>query len=232
MLIDRSLLPGAVGMLNRGALPPMRELSLEDIYRWGRPERGLSDEVNDWRLDNFQIIAERGLPELLEARAKRLPYFYGALFLARSPHGDDPLDHFGLASLRVVTNNGVGFIVNAFLGTTALTNMKYHGIGTGTAAEAQTDAALVTECTTALNPDNVRATGTTVAFAANIYQTVATNNVDAITAVAEHGIFSSATVAAASASNVLWDRSQFAAVNLAIGDGIQTDYRGTFTAGG
>ncbi len=83
-----------------------------------------------------------------------------------------------------------------------------------------------------MNPDSVRATGTQVAFASNIYQTVATNNVDSAVAIAEHGIFSQAAVAAASGVNVLLDRSQFAAVNLASGDGIQTDYRLTFAAGG
>ena len=227
--IDREQVPH--GSLYGGVSAPLRELTVEDILRWGRPEKGLSDEVNDWRLDNWDNIAERGLPEILHAQKLGVPMHYGALFLSRSSPGL-ALEHFGLASLRVVTNNGVAFIVNAFLGTTALTNMKYHGIGTGTAAELVGDSALGTECTTALNPDNTRATGTTVAFASNIYQTVATNNVDAATPVTEHGIFSSPTVAVASGTNVLFDRSVFAAVNLGIGDGIQTDYRGTFTPGG
>jgi hypothetical protein len=109
--------------------------------------------------------------------------------------------------------------------------MKFHGIGTGTTAEAIGDTALVTELTTEYNPNSTRATGSQTEAAANIYQTVGTNTLDSGTpAVTEHGIFTQA----ATGGGTLLDRSVFAAINLvgANGDGLQTDYRFTVTAGG
>ena len=105
--------------------------------------------------------------------------------------------------------------------------MKYHGIGTGTTAEAASDSALVTELTTQLNPDSTRATGTTTEAASNIYQTVGLISVDATVVLREHGVFSQA----ATGGGVLLDRSLYNAVNLDSGDSIQTDYRLTVVAG-
>jgi hypothetical protein len=188
-----------------------------------KPEKGLADWINDWRSDNWRHnVSKRGLPEIKLAERFSIPTMYGGLWLA---HNGTPM---GLASVRVVTNNGVGAIVDAFQNLVELELFKYHGIGTGTTAEAAADAALVTELTTAYNPDSTRATGTLTEAASNIFQTVATNNVDAAVAVTEHGIFTQA----ATGGGILLDRSVFAAVNLASGDGLQTDYRLTFTAGG
>lgn len=137
-------------------------------------------------------------------------------------------DH-GVVSLRVVTDVGVGFIVDAFQNIVELEIMKFHGIGTGSTAEAVGDTTLVTELTTEYNPNSTRATGTTAETAANIYQTVATNTLDSGTPILrEHGIFT------LNAAGVLLDRSVFAAITLtgANGDALQTDYRLTFTSGG
>lgn len=147
------------------------------------------------------------------------------------PWSEVVTEDYGVVSRKVVTTAGVGYIVDAFQNLTELENMKFHGIGTGTTAEAVGDTALVTELTTEYNPNSTRATGTTTEAAANIYQTVATNTLDSGTpAVTEHGIFTQA----ATGGGTLLDRSVFAAVNLtgANGDGIQTDYRFTVTAGG
>lgn len=134
----------------------------------------------------------------------------------------------GVLSRRVVTNNGVGFIVDAFQNLVELENMKYHGVGTGGTAEAAADSALVTESTAALNPDSTRATGTTTESAANAYQTVGTVTFDGSAAITEHGIFSQA----ATGGGVLLDRSLFSAINVVSGDSIQFTYTLTFTAGG
>lgn len=143
--------------------------------------------------------------------------------------GGDVVD-FGLISTRLVTDNGVGYIVDAFQNLTELENMKYHGYGTGTTAEAQGDSALVTELTTQYNPDSTRPTGTTTEGAsANIYRTVATLSPDSggTIAITEHGIFS------ATSAGVLLDRSKFSAINLVAGsDSLQTTYELTCTAGG
>lgn len=143
--------------------------------------------------------------------------------------GGDVID-YGLLSTRLVTDNGVAFIVDAFQNLVELENMKFHGFGTGTTAEAQSQSALVTELTTQYNPDSTRPTGTTTEGAAgNIYRSVATLSPDSggTIAVTEHGLFSAAS------SGVLLDRSVFSAINLvASSDSLQTTYELTCTAGG
>lgn len=135
---------------------------------------------------------------------------------------------YGVVSRKVVTNAGVGFIVDAFQNLVELENMNFHGCGTGTTAEAAEDTALVTESTTILNPNSTRATGTRSEPAANQLRTTGTPSFDGSGAITEHGLFSQA----ATGGGVLFDRSVFAAINVASGDGIQFEYTVTFTAGG
>lgn len=134
--------------------------------------------------------------------------------------------NLGLMSDKLVTDNGVGYIVDAFQNLVELENMKYHGLGTGTTAEAQNQTALITELTTQYAVDSTRPAGTTTETSANIYSTVATNTLDGTAAVTEHGVFSAAS------AGVLLDRSVFSAVNMVSGDGLQTTYNLTLTAGG
>lgn len=139
-----------------------------------------------------------------------------------------PIDH-GVVSRKVVTDTGVAFIVDAFQNTTEIENLKFHALGTGTTAEAASQTALVTELTTAYNPDNTRATGSlTEGASANIFRTVGTNTVDATAAVTEHAIMSQA----ATGGGTMLDRSVFTAVNLASGDSLQSTYDLTLTSGG
>jgi|SRR5688572_66819 len=136
-------------------------------------------------------------------------------------------DH-GVVSTKKVTTAGVNFIVDAFQNTTELENLKYHGIGTGVAAESNGDTALGTELTTEYNPNSTRATGsTTEGASANIYRTLGTNTLDSGTpAITEHGVFSATT------AGTLLDRSVFSAINLVgtNGDGLQTTYDLTCSA--
>jgi len=106
--------------------------------------------------------------------------------------------------------------------------MIYHGCGTGTTAEAAADSALVTESTTALNPDSTRATGTQSEPAANQLRSTGTLTFDNTAAVTEHGLFSQA----ATGGGTLFDRTVFSAVNVVSGESIQFQYTVTFTAGG
>lgn len=205
---------------------PLLTLAPSHIKALTDPKRANTEEAADWRSDNCKRV-KRQAKRLHLLERKGLPSIYGVLFMRKHEAATDTWHDLGLASLRVVTNNGVGFIVDAFQNLVELENMKYHGIGTGATAEAAGDSALVTELTTQLNPDSTRATGTTTESAANIYQTVATNTVDATVALREHGIFSQA----ATGGGVLLDRSLYDAVNLVSGDSLQTDYRLTLTAG-
>jgi hypothetical protein len=109
--------------------------------------------------------------------------------------------------------------------------MKFHGLGVGVDRESATDTALGTELTTAVHPDNTRATGSLAEISQKVFQTVGTNTLDSGTpAVTEHCVFSQA----ATGGGTALDRSVFAAINLngVNGDGLQTDYRLTVNSGG
>lgn len=204
---------------------PGRELNLREIAHWGLPHPGLDDRINAWRASNAKHLW-RGVRRALAARALRLANFYGSLYLVHVSAGE-PIE-LGLASMRVVTTAGVNYIVDVFQNSVEAENLKYHGLGTGTNAEASGDTALQTELSTQYNPNDTRATGTTTEGAsANIYRTVATNTVDGTAAVTEHGIFSQA----ATGGGTLLDRSVFSAVNMVSGDGLQSTYDFTVTAG-
>lgn len=184
------------------------------------------DVIGHTQAPNFKRVWKE-FKKIEMARKLGIATFYGQLRI-KVFRFDGKEEDYGLVSLRVVTDTGVAFIVDAFQNIVELEIMKYHGIGTGVTAESAAQTALVTESTTALNPDSTRATGSTIEAAANIYQTVGTLTVDAAVAATEHGIFSQA----ATGGGVMIDRSLFSAVNLAIGDSIQTDYRLTFASGG
>lgn len=214
---------------NELAVPDVSNgVSVKDVVRYGLPRRDLPDVINQWKARNAANLW-RGFRRVMLARALNLPTHYGSLWL-RVLYGSGEQVDLGLVSMRVMTTTGMGYVVDAFANSVELENMKYHGLGTGTTAENVGDTGLETELSTEYT-GNVRATGTTAEGAsANIYQTVATNTLDSGTpAVTEHGVLSQA----ATGGGVLLDRTVFAAINLtgASGDGIQSTYEGTFTAG-
>lgn len=138
-------------------------------------------------------------------------------------------EDYGVVSRKVVTTAGVGYIIDAFQNIVELENMKYHGLGTSSAAEGVGNTGLTTELTTEYSPDSTRATGTTIEGAsANIYRTVATNTLDAAAVVEEHGVFSQA----ATGGGVLLDRSLTGTKSLGSGEGLQGTYDYTLNAGG
>jgi hypothetical protein len=133
--------------------------------------------------------------------------------------GDGSVEHLGLVSTKVVTTAGVGYLVDALQNITEAENLKFHGSGTGVAAENVSDTTLGTEVAT-------RTSGTTVEGAsANIYRTVGTITYSGTFAITEHGVFS------ASSAGTLLDRSVFSAINVISGDSIQFTYELTFPAG-
>lgn len=204
------------------------ELKLAQVIALGLPQAGLSEDVNRWRRANAANLW-RGLWRIMAARRLRVPHFYGSLYL-RKLAADGSVIDFGLASMRVVVDNGAGFIVDAFQNLVELENMKYHGFGSGTTAEGSTQTALVTEYTTEYATNNVRPTGTTAEASQKVYQTVATFTPDSghTLAMTEHGIFDQAS----NAGGVLLDRTKFAALNLdTVGDAIQATYTFTINSG-
>lgn len=137
-------------------------------------------------------------------------------------------DH-GVVSRKVITTAGVNYLVDAWQNSVELENLKFHGLGTGTGAEASGDTALGTELTTQYQTDNTRPTGTlTEGASANIFRTVGTITVDASVSGQEHGIFSQA----ATGGGTLWDRSLTGTQTLSSGDSLQATYDMTASAGG
>lgn len=205
---------------------PSHQLSLLAMLWYGLPRPGLSWEVFKWRVRNLPHFF-RGYWKLTVARLTGIGHLYGQVS-HRVIRANGQIVDYGLASLRVVTDTGVAYIVDAFQNTVELENLKFHGYGTGTTAEAASQTALITELTTQYATDNTRPTGSTIEGAtANIYRTVGTLSPDATVAITEHGIFSQA----ATGGGTLLDRSVFSAINLISGDSLQTTYDLTFTAG-
>lgn len=188
----------------------------------------LGDEKLAWQDANRENFA-RSLADQDAADRSPIVSAIGHLWLARVDLQGRQHD-LGLASCRVVTTTGVGFIVDAFQGLVEPENMKYHGIGTGGSAEAVGNTALTTELTTQYSVSNTRPTGSLGEQAgnANVFETAATITVSASVAITEHGIFSQA----ATGGGVMLDRTLFSAVNLASGESLQATYDLTFTAGG
>jgi len=122
-------------------------------------------------------------------------------------HGDrTPL---GIVSRRVVTTAFVNYLRDCMAngaGGADIKTFKYHDCGTGTTNEAITDTALVTPCTTQLNPNTTRAVGTQDNATAKTYKSVGTLVFDEVVTVTEHGVFNAAS------AGVLADRSKFAGI--------------------
>ena len=221
---------GSLGIAVHRTTAPWPAANGAAIRRHGTPTAGLPYVVNAWRARNVRNLW-RGWRRILAARFLGVPTYFGALWITVT-RADGTVLPYGLASLRVVTDAGVGFVVDAFQNLVELENMKYHGVGTGGTAEAAGQTALVTELTTQYATDNTRPTGTTTEGAsANIYRTVATFSPDTggTIAVTEHGLFSQA----ATGGGVMFDRSLFSAVNVVAGsDSITFTYDATFPSGG
>lgn len=212
----------------RGALAPVF------ISRHGFYARGLPDKT-PWRY----VLRTIGFELALRVRLALKGFVRGLLrasgvmgvgrLYATVIRRDGAIEHLGLLSTRVVTDAGVAYIVDDWDGgANTIDLFNYHGCGTGTTAEAAGDTALVTESTTALNPDSTRATGTKSQPAANQMRTVGTVTFDASAAITEHGIFTQA----ATGGGTLLDRSVFSAINVVSGDSIQFTYTLTLSAGG
>lgn len=204
------------------------KFSLRTVLRHTLPWFGHTREVNVWRLKNLRHVY-RGLVRVLIAELFGIQTHFGCLWLTKvDEYGNRTM--LGLASLRVVTTTGAGFIVDAFQNIVELELMQFHGFGTGGAAEAVGNTALTTELTTEYVVNSTRPTGSQTEASATVFRTVATLSPDSggTLAITEHGIFSQA----ATGGGVLLDRSLFSVVNLvASSDSLQATYDFTVTAG-
>lgn len=204
---------------------------LRDQMRAWTPKTAISWAVVDFlrglHRQGVELPAD-GVRDILEAIWRSVVIESDLSIVVR--RGDTgAIEDYGMVSRRLVTTAGVNYIASDMNdGGSDINLFDFHGLGTGTNAEAVGDTALQTELTTEYT-GNVRATGTPSNPSANIYRSVGTNTMDSGTpAVTEHGLFS------ISAAGTLLDRSTFSAVNLvgANGDSLQTTYNFTITSGG
>ena len=146
---------------------------------------------------------------------------------AKIIRGNGTVEDLGVICRRVVTNAGVSYMGDSFFAHASghdIQNFNYHDSGTGIVAENVTD----TDLGTPAGP-TTRGTGTQSTPSGGQYQTVCTITYSGALAITEHGIFSAS---ARGGGSVLWDRSVFAALNVANTDSIQFTYLLTCTAGG
>jgi hypothetical protein len=233
-------------MYNEGAIRPAGSLGITVIHH---PNRDRLDRL----LAGYQphsdlgILVARAIPHLpRELAADLLDRLRSVLVVETSlsitvlrnlaafqaglvPFSAIAIEDYGVVGCRVITNVGVNYLAACFDNTNEPENLKFHGIGTGSTAENVTDTALVTELTTEYNPDNTRTTGVNT-HSTNTFTSTGTNTLDATpgAALREHGVFDVAT----RGSGNLWDRTVYAAITINSGDGLQTAYTGTLTAGG
>jgi hypothetical protein len=207
---------------------PERPLTVREMLHEALPHRGLSPEVRDWRRTNRRHYL-RSLRKVAVAKMIGAPVVYGSLYLTVI-RADGEIVPLGLVGHKVVTTAGVTKLVDFLRANDVTTgqNFKFHGIGTGSGAEAIGDVALGTELTTEYSPDNTRPTGSQTNNGPTVYRSVGTITVDATPggAIREHGVFSAAT------AGTLLDRTMFAAITLASGDSIAATYDLTVAAGG
>lgn len=134
------------------------------------------------------------------------------------------IDEFDLGS-GVVTDDGVEYLVDAFdTGTNGPELFNYHDSGTGTNAAVVGDADLQTPA-----GPTTRATGVKSQPAANQYRTVGTITYAGSLAITEWGLFHDAT---RGATDFLWDRRVFTAINVVASDSIEFTYTLTINSGG
>lgn len=227
---------GGLTLIHRDAWVPE---PLRDAMRRWTPKTALSWAIVDFMRElarrGYDLPAD-GVRDILEAiwrsviieseLALTVIRGQGSPFRA----GAATVEVYGVVSRRLVTTAGVNYIAADFNdGASDINLFDFHGIGTGSTAEAVGDTALVTELTTEYNPNSTRATGTPSNPSANIYRSVGTNTLDSGTpTIQEHGLFS------ASSAGTLLDRSIFTGIALAgaSGDGLQSTYSLTLTSGG
>lgn len=183
--------------------------------------RAKGDPVLAWKMENLGYLY-RGFERVNRESSSERHRPAGVLqVMVREAHGGraEVLD-LGLASVNVVTNAGVNFVIDAVQALATISNLKWHASGTNNTAENASNTALGAET-------GSRVSGTQVEGAsANIYKTVATVSYGSSLSIVEHGLFS------ASSSGTLFDRSVFSAISVDTSTSIEFTYEWTLNAGG
>lgn len=102
--------------------------------------------------------------------------------------------------------------------TDVVSVLRFHALGTSSAAVAETQTACQTELTTQYAVDNTRPTGSQTTNGTNIYRTVGTNTVDGSATIEEFCLMSAAT------AGTMWTRILTGTVTLVSGDSLVSTY--------
>jgi hypothetical protein len=147
---------------------------------------------------------------------------FKATLSAKKIYGDGRVHKYqdlGVISTKLVTDAFIEYLVDELQASAGgIAGFSYHGSGISSTAESATDTTLVSEIAV------TRANGTQgEGLTPNIYNAMGTQFYDGSYAVREHGLFNAAS------GGTLMDRSVFAAINVADGDGIEFTYELTIT---
>ena len=183
----------------------------------------LAAPTNIYRLRNL-VKMIKPLAQIGITKAIGAPIFYGALF-AEKRKFDGTFEDYGLISLKLVTTSGVQTVTDHMANTTTdvLNEFSWHAIGTGTVNPGASDTTLGAEVENRVEDTTSRIS--TSSGDDYRYSTSAEVTATAARAITEHGLLS------ASAAGVLFDRSEFAVINLSNGDSLTTTYQVTFQSG-
>lgn len=203
----------------------MKQKRTED----GKVKDSLLQRFRSWRLNKQlrkgkiprgRTITSKEAEDALKMGAPEYALELWGFLSAKVIRADGSINDHGLVSVQKITTAFRDYIVDSLQNSTSspMDVFKYHGCGTGTGAEANTETTLGTEV-------GSRVSGTQIEGAtANIYKSVATISFSNTYAITEHGLFS------ASESGTMMDRSLFSAINVTSGDSIQFTYEATFNA--
>lgn len=180
----------------------------------------LGRQIRKGKLPRGRVVTSKEAHEAVGFTQKGyVPEIWGFLS-ARVIRASGEVVNLGVVSTKLITTAFRNYMVDSLQNSSTypMDAFSYHGCGTGTTAEANTQTALVTEV-------GSRVDGTqTEGASANIYRSVATITPGGSYAITEHGIFS------ASTSGTMMDRSVFSAINVGASDSIEFTYEATFNA--
>jgi hypothetical protein len=222
---------GTFGLQKFPASDKLEEFSWRELARKALPQRGLSDEVNEWRLSNMGDVVRR-FRRVKKAAKYHSPIMVGSFGIRKLDVFGNPLI-FGVSGLNVVTQVFVNEVVDEMQTSTGGIDLfSWHAVGeNSTTAPAIGDTQLAAELPAARLTGGGRASGSqTEGSSADVYETVGTNTIAASTAAAllEVGVFNSSSTG----SGILADRDTFAVINLSSGESLQSTYDLTFAGGG
>lgn len=175
-----------------------------------------------WKKRNLPHIW-RGVKKVFLSQLLHIPYSYGEVWLKV---GEEDL---GLVSLQVITTAGSKFVADSARNIGAMSQIRFHGLGKGSAPESITDIGLGVELNTELTPAGQRAFGSLAGTAGtNIFQTVGINTLAAPVVITEFGIFTQQPVG----TPILVDRTVYAPQAANAGIAVTSIYNLIVPAGG